>query len=161
MNIHPPLSAFPVTIVVLLVIAEAAQLTSRSFQPRHVSTFLLVVLALFFPITYLSGYIGAEYALDPSATFSVSAEQIDLHRNLAQLSLFSLVPLLLLGYLRYLGDSCGQSIKWLYRASVLVYALLVCATGYLGGQLVFTHGAGVYAPSPLPAPLPHSDQNPR
>lgn len=137
-TIHPPFSGFPGVILVLLFALEL--LYFRKFvcesSTKSIATFLIIALCVISPFTYFSGYFGSEYA---SRSFEVSQEVIKEHQFYALLYLFSLFPLAILFYLRFLKPNLALY----YRIFLIASLVLVLLTARLGGALVFEHGAGV------------------
>ena len=144
-NPHPPLSSFPFVLIVLLLIIELLSLNSADADRWNgVTRFLVFALCAALPLTYFSGYFGADFA---HRQFEVPDEAILKHQLWAKLSLLSgAVPVLLF----FLAD-CSRSerpglarrLRAVFRLSLLVLALFLARVSFLGGELVFSHGAGV------------------
>ena len=142
LNPHPPLTAFPLVLTTLLLGAECV---SRWWNPpftRRFAAVILRILCVAAPITYYSGYWGAEFA---NQTFAVSDELIASHQALAKFYLISLVPCLTLSIVLGTAEPPRPGLRLLYLAFVWLSFILVVLTGSQGGELVFEHGAGVTA----------------
>ena len=136
MNPHPPLTAFPFVIFTLLFIVEVLNLISKKEAYNSISLFLVFALIVFSPITYYSGFWGADFASKDLV------EQIDNHQSYARFFLISLVPFVLVYFLkRQAVDNSG--LRLIYYIFLLLSFTLVVYTSLLGGSLVFDHGAGV------------------
>jgi uncharacterized membrane protein len=148
-NPHPPLTAGPPIIVLLLVIVQLCtaifprisvlkRFTSQLLFCRY---FLLSMLILITPLTYYSGFWGEEFAEDLAVANKIDLPKdvIEEHESLAKLFLISLVPLALFGFIR----SEKRVVSALYCLFLLLSFGLVIATAHEGGELVFEHGAGV------------------
>ena len=125
-NLHPPLTGFPGVLVALLLVNE---FVCRGDE--RIKRFLLICAALFIPCTYLSGYVGVEFAegIDPAV--------IKAHQGYAKFVLVLLVPLIVCGLL--------PRVRTAYLVLLPIVFGVVLYTSLLGGNLVFGHGAGVKA----------------
>lgn len=146
--LHPPLTGFPSVLLTCAVICELiAWLRSSSSWARSARTFFLAACAAS-PLTYLSGYIGSEWA---DRSFSVPDSAIGDHQSTALLFLLALFAALLLDWLAHSTEK--PALHAARRAGLLAAAVLAVWTSYQGGQLVFSHGAGVLLnPDSLQAP---------
>ena len=135
MNIHPPLTAFPVALLVVSFLAALFEAYGYK-QLKIVARVNLLIGAIFLVGAFISGYQGSEFA---SGTFKVANETIDFHHTIGKLALLALVPVLSL--LFYYERS--KILKVFYLFFFALEVGLVLYTGYLGGELVFRHGAGV------------------
>ncbi len=141
-NPHPPLTAFPLVLTTLVVVAECASRWWKRDAARRFASVLLRILCAIAPVTYYSGYWGAEYA---NQTFQVSDDIIAWHQALAKFYLMSLIPCLALSIAIGSESESKPWLRLLYLASLLLSFALVLLTGAQGGDLVFMHGAGVSA----------------
>ena len=137
-NPHPPLSAFPLVIVSLLVLLELAQIKLKSEKVSTATLVFVVCSLVITPLTFLSGYLGKEHA---NKTFKINPDLIEHHKLYAQALLISLVPLAVFYYLLL----AEKARKLFYYLSLALVFGLVSFTGYKGGSLVFVHGAAVEA----------------
>ena len=137
-NPHPPLAGFPFVILVLIASIEALNAVKPAVISKEVANVLLVLLCIISPLTYYAGYWGAEQA---SQTFTVSEDVIANHQLFAKMYLISLVPTMTFGQLKSRGNS--KIILVFYYLSLLLTLTLVSYASFLGGDLVFSHGAGV------------------
>ena len=140
LNPHPPLTGFPWVILVLVIGAELGARLMKSAELQGFAVKLLVVLAIFSPVTYLSGYLGLKHA---DRGFSVPVDAIESHQLVAKLFLLSLFPTVVLSVVRTGGRSKNRIIHFAYYAFLLCSFSLVIWTSKKGGDLVFEHGAGV------------------
>jgi len=146
MNPHPPLSGFPIVLLILLCGGEILWFCApKTYQGPAVRIFLLVGTLLFVPLTYFSGDWGVD-AANQAQIFKITTDQISFHQNTAKLLLLSVVPLLLFGLLKS-SALYGRSItvRISYLISLALSLTLCILTSYRGGELVFTHGAAVTA----------------
>ena len=146
LNPHPPLAAFPAVLLTLIVSAEVASYAFWQQELRRIARVLLCVLAFFAPVTYLSGYWGVDHA---NGSFQIPESAIAQHQGYAKLFLLTLVPLFIVVSLQSaVVDAEGAArkrrvIRGIYLGLLIVSLLCGFGTSYLGGALVFSHGAGV------------------
>jgi uncharacterized membrane protein len=139
-NLHPPLTAFPVALLVLLMAAEIAELFGVGVHQAR--RFMLAALVLTVPLTYFSGTYG-------SAAFSdapvIVNEAIGGHQRSAKMLILSLVPTVLFGFARGYFPPKERGVRIAYWISLSTALVLVLYCSSLGGTLVFEYGVGVRA----------------
>ncbi len=141
-NPHPPLSGFPFTLTTIaVVITIIAPFTNNSISLRNFGGKIFLLACIITPITYFSGYWGLDHA---EKSFKISAELIEEHQNVAQLSLFFYI-ITLLFYFLSMALPEKKLISTLYTLLLLLTFGCTALTSFKGGELVFTHGAGVSA----------------
>jgi uncharacterized membrane protein len=144
-NLHPPLSAFPIVLLVVVVVLELVAYRRRP-EWRTAIEFLLVLSVVATVAAFFSGYQGSDLA---DQTFRVSDEVIAWHHTCGRLVLFLVLPCAALRFVCTRARYNARAFAVAYGVVLTVCVGLVLYTGYLGGQLVFAHGAGVYAPLPM------------
>ncbi len=151
LNPHPPLAAFPAVLLTLTLGAEAASYVILRDELRRFAKSTLWTLVLFAPLTYISGYWGVDHA---NGSYKVPEQAIVQHQASAKLFLLTLVPLCIVALLQNLvveGDGAEKKlrvIRGFYLALLLLCGACGFTTSYLGGSLVFSHGAGVLVGAP-------------
>lgn len=149
------LSGFPAVIVVLLSALELGGLLFGCRTAIRTSAGVLAgALMVFAPVTYFSGLFARDALVDrPLAPPPLEA--LDGHALFARgvLLLTPAVVLLffLLSAVRPDSPAVRKVVGTLYAAALAGLLGTVVLTGYRGGELVFTYGAGVN-PQSLPAP---------
>lgn len=140
-NVHPPLASFPFVLCSVVVVAELLSLWTKSATIRHYAGISLIFCICVTPLTYLSGYLAVENA---DKTFQVSPDIIEAHRTLARMFLISLVPI---GLLKIISERRIEkpSLRYLYLGVLIAAYGVVGLTSFRGGELIFSHGAGVEA----------------
>lgn len=146
MNVHPPLTGFPISISFLICVAEIGKHLCKKKEFNIVCNFLTLTALVIFPLTYYSGYVGAEY-IDPS----IDKKLIASHQALGKFFLFTCIPYCILrsalAFEKFLLGMVTDYVKELLETSLTCLSLAILAlaiyTSYLGGELVFKHGAGV------------------
>jgi uncharacterized membrane protein len=106
--------------------------------------YLLAFAILGVTAAFFSGYQANELA---NQTFKVDDAAISLHHSLGRWLLLLAIPLGGLGITAEIATQGKQVFRGLYLFCLFISAGLVLVTGYMGGELVFKHGAGVYAVS--------------
>lgn len=153
-NPHPPLTGFPLVLLVLLAVVEFFRCGFGRKDLDRPADLLLIALAVFTPLTFFSGYFAAS---DAEQTFVVAPEAIETHRAFGRLLVIFLVPTLLTAVLSRTALSSGNPAASKLNGAYLLFLSATIAvavyTGYLGGSLVFDHGAGVRANPGSVAPI--------
>lgn len=147
MLLHPPLASFPVVILTLILGFEIfGRLSSREGVLAASRLLTLIVLPITL-ITYLSGYFTAG---DANQRFTVDLEIISRHESFGKLLL---IVLLVVVVLRLCLDSVKHHklLEWFFLLSLSGATLLAAYTSFLGGDLIFRHGAGVYGEELVPS----------
>ena len=154
-NPHPPLSGFPFVLVFLLTALELRALFLKGddlkvWNDRTVGVLLSFSLVMI-PLTYFSGYFGADFA---NARFEVPEELILQHQLWGKSALFLMigcgVAFALYSAAPQHKAGARKGLRLLYRIGIFSLVALLARASYLGGQLVFEHGAGVRAPIASP-----------
>ena len=94
------------------------------------------------PLTYLSGYWGADFA---SQTFQVPEEVIGRHEAWGRFFLLLLLVTFLLRFVASLASHGRRGLMISYYVVLLSALSCLAFTSFLGGDLVFSYGAGVSA----------------
>ena len=146
-NPHPPLTGFPSALLVVALFAELASIVRRNDSYSQFGFQLVLVAVAIVPLTFFSGYWGAEAATKIS---QVSEEVIERHEGFARFLLLGLAVLLIVGLMARRAEYGRKLFKSFYRLLLLGSVGLVIYVSYLGGNLVFEHGAGVKAAAKFP-----------
>lgn len=144
-NPHPPLSSFPIVISLLLVVSE---LLANKIETKKISNFLLLMLVVFSAVTFISGYFGFDYA---GVMTDKTKLVVDLHQSLAKIHLIILLFFGLLYSLKYIYQVQNITLEIAYYSVFLLMIINILYLGYLGGELVFNHGAGVLSSNNTPS----------
>lgn len=142
LNLHPPLTAFPLVLIVLVVVLELyARVRGKDW--RGPIEFIVVAMVVAVLAAFFSGYPASEGA---DQTFLVPDEAISRHHTVGRFLLFLSLPCAALRFVATRARYNKRVFEIAYGIVLAVCLGLVVYTGYLGGELVFKHGAGVYAP---------------
>ena len=139
-NPHPPLSAFPIVLFTTLLFGEAAYTVIRKdFTALRLYLLSLTLVSLI--ATYFSGYWGVEVAKE--LTPHVAPEVIGGHQSAAKAFLFFSPAFFLFGFLMCGEYRSRRIVRSLYFLSLFAMWCAAARVSYLGGELVFRHGAAV------------------
>jgi uncharacterized membrane protein len=139
-NIHPFLSSFPVALIITAFVLEVFSLFTASEKWRTVIFTNLIFAAIFTLLAFVSGYQAKEIA---NQTFQVSEDLILFHHYWGRALLFCVIPCVAFHF--FMQRSPQAMIRYLYLLSLALITAIALYAGYLGGELVFSHGAGVKA----------------
>lgn len=140
MDLHPPLNAFVFVCICVAAGSEVLRVFRNSTVVRFMVGAHVSLAAVFAVFAFVSGLSAAESA---SEMFEVSDDLIGGHYEAARLLLFVILPCPGLYYIALQAKHSRALFAGLFRAVLLAAFGLVLYSGYLGGKLVFSHGAGV------------------
>ncbi len=137
-HLHAMIIHFPIALLMVGFLSEIISFFSRKDFFKKAAFYLLILGALGAVTAYITGgYAGEGIEEGPLL------EPISLHEQAALFTLWgSIITVLFKSAIFYFK----LNKSWVKFIGFLLYMLLVIAvarTGYLGGQLVFSHGAGV------------------
>lgn len=142
MNLHPVLSSFPLALLCLTIIFEVLNRSHYRGSLEITAKIAITLAAISIGAAFYSGYGAAENA---DQTFRISDDVISSHHSMGRLLLFSVIPCALLRYFTASATYGRRVFDAIYLILLAATFGLVIATGFLGGELVFRHGAGVFA----------------
>ena len=137
-HLHAMVIHFPIALLLIGFLSELIGIIfKKSFFNQN--AFYLLILGTFGTIaSYLSGDAAGE-----GMEGGTLGKAIELHENAAVITLW----LSIITSILYIGINYFKySNKWIKMAIVVLFAAViggVSRTAYLGGQLVYKHGAGV------------------
>lgn len=138
-NPHPPLTGFPIVITTLFIFIELYSLLKKK-DLKPLSVFLLSCLLVFSISTFISGFFGFDYA---NTIKDVPENLVDQHQSFAKVHLILLVLMIIFYSLREFYNLGSKFFITSYFLILIIFALNIYYVGFLGGELVFKHGAGV------------------
>ncbi|MCB0336032.1 MAG: hypothetical protein KDD62_06985 [Bdellovibrionales bacterium] len=140
-NLHPPLTSFPVA---LIVVGLGLELIASTFShgPLKFSALIIVSLAAFFTIlTYVSGYHGIQF-VSPEQLLG-NEDSLERHQLFGKLMLFLSVVTAALGVASHLATERRRLFRGLYWGMLFLCTVGILYTASLGGALVYDLGFGV------------------
>lgn len=137
-HFHAMLIHFPIALLIIGFLFEIVSLISKREFFKNAAFYLIVLGALGTVASYLSGNAAGEGIEEGPLK-----APLELHEQAATISLW----LTIITAIIYLIISITRYRKsWVKIISVVFFAAVIGSiawTGYLGGQLVYKHGAGV------------------
>ncbi|WP_291125232.1 DUF2231 domain-containing protein [Flavobacterium sp. UBA6031] len=137
-HIHAMVIHFPIALLMVGFLSEVLALISKKDFFKNTAFFLLLLGAL----GAIAAYISGGYAGDGIEDGPLK-QPIELHEAAATLTLWLSIVTALFRVVIYFFNYNRAWTKWL---GILLFTALigsVVRTAYLGGQLVYAHGAGV------------------
>jgi uncharacterized membrane protein len=137
-HLHAMFVHFPIALILVGFLSEIVSLFYRTDFFRQTALYLLILGTLGTIASYLAGKAAGD-GMDEGSL----GRAMEQHQQAATYALWLTIATAVL----YLGVFFFQNKKaWVRLVSVLLFAMAIVAigrTGYLGGQLVFKHGAGI------------------
>lgn len=137
-HLHAMAVHFPIALLIIGFLAEVISLFIQKKFFKQAAFYLLITGTFGTVATYLSGNAAGQGMEEGTL-----GKAIELHEQAATIALwltiFTAVFYVVVFFLKY-------SKNWVRIAGIILFASVVGAiarTGYLGGQLVYKHGAGV------------------
>ncbi len=137
-HLHAMIIHFPIALLVVGFISELIAIFIKNDFFKNAAFYLLLLGALGAIVAYVTGsYAGEGIEEGPLLI------PMELHEQAALITLWLAIITALYRVLIHYFKVQNVTAKWV---GILLYVFLAVAvgrTGYLGGQLVFSHGAGV------------------
>jgi len=137
-HLHAMVVHFPIALLLVGFLADIIGLFLSKAIFRQFAFYLLILGTAGVVAAFLSGNAAGEGLEEGSL-----GKAMNLHQQAAQTTLWLTMAALLF---RIAGELLRRNYRWLRVIAFLCFALSTLAvgrTGYLGGQLVFKHAAGV------------------
>lgn len=137
-HLHAMVIHFPIALLIIGFLSECIALFSNHQFFKNTSFYLLFLGTIGAIVAHLSG----SYASD-GMTDSLFQQPLGMHEEAAFVTLWLSIITLVFKAVIYFIDLEKSWAKWM---SFVLFAFLVASvarTGYLGGELVFKHGAGL------------------
>jgi uncharacterized membrane protein len=147
-SLHPALTTLPSAMILSIFVLECLHLYPRSSRWRQHTQAALPVLhvlaCLGVGAAFFSGYSASERA---NQSFCLQTDPIEWHHLCGRALLFLYPAVVALFFTARSAQYSRRLFQGLYLMGLLVSTMLVAYTAYLGGELVFSHGAGVLVES--------------
>lgn len=137
-HLHAMVIHFPIALILVGFLSEILAFIGKKKFYKNAAFYLLLLGALGTIVAYISG----SYAGD-GMTDGILQAPMELHEEAATLTLWLTIITALYRVALYYFKYNRIWTKWV---GIILFASLsgsVARTGYLGGQLVFQHGAGI------------------
>jgi len=137
-HLHAMIIHFPIALLMAGFLSEVIALFTKKEFFRNASFFLLLLGAMGATVAYITGsYAGEGIEEGPLKA------PMDLHEQAATITLWLAI---ITALFRVIIFYFKYDRKWTRLVAIVLFTILagaVSRTGYLGGQLVYSHGAGV------------------
>ncbi len=137
-HLHAMVVHFPIALLLVGYLSDVIGLFSTKVFFRQAAFYLLILGGAGVLAAYVSGSAAGDGLEEGSL-----GKAMELHEQAAQFTLWLTMATLLL---RIGAEWVKQKKQWIRITAFLLFSLSTLAvvrTGYLGGQLVFKHAAGV------------------
>lgn len=137
-HLHAMIVHFPIALLMAGFLSEVISLFSKNQFYRNAAFYLLILGSLGSAAAYLSGSYAGEGVEDGPLE-----GPIELHENAA---LFTIMLSGIVSVFYILIFLLKNKASWTRVTGIILFAALIgslARTGYLGGHLVYNHGAGV------------------
>ena len=137
-HLHAMIIHFPIALLMVGFLSEIIALVIKRDFFKHAAFYLLLLGALGAIAAYITGSYAGEGIEDGPLK-----DPMELHQQAATVTLWLAIVTGLFRVVMYYFKYNRFWVKWV---GILLFTALVGAvarTGYLGGQLVYSHGAGV------------------
>lgn len=135
--LHPASVHFTIAFLLAGSVAEAFGIFSSRERVERWGGACVLLGTGFVVVSVVTGFLAENSIVHPPG----SSADIERHERLGMITLtVYLVALFWKGWDR---GRVRESVRPLYAVYVLAAAMLVCVTSWLGGELVYVHGAGV------------------
>ncbi len=144
-QLHPPLSGFPLSCIVLLVVVEVFSILGRSSdRVEWARRFLVFAVLLATTAAFLSGYQASSPLSEAPSPIQ---DALGLHHAVGRIMLINSILLAAFALVASRALHGKRVIQSLYHLTVVIQLGLALWVGSLGGSLVFDHAVGVRKPT--------------
>ena len=137
-HLHAMIIHFPIALIIIGFLSEIISLFLKNTFLKNTAFYLLILGSLGIISAYISGNFAGEGIEEGPLKIPM-----ELHEQAAIITLIlAIITVLFKTTIFYFK----QNANWAKLIGILLFAALVgsvARTGYLGGQLVYSHGAGV------------------
>lgn len=147
-HIHPMIVHFPIALIIVAFASElAGAILHRDFFVK--TGLLLMILGT---LGGIAAYISGSIAGDGVTEAGPLGAALERHDDAATFALWTMIIVCVIRlFMAYKKWMTGWK-QWLAVLLVALSVATIARTGYLGGELVFKHAAGVQLDLGLPAP---------
>jgi uncharacterized membrane protein len=139
-TLHPMVVHFPIALLIVVVLFDVAALFWPKAELARASLYLSAIAA----VGAIGAYFSGEAAEEPVEHLPGIETLLERHEDLGKLLVIGAIAVLVVKlaffWRRWHETVAGRAVQAFLGAAL---AVLVAATGYVGGQLVYEHGAGV------------------
>ncbi|MFQ6615920.1 MAG: DUF2231 domain-containing protein [Fidelibacterota bacterium] len=141
--IHPQVTHFPIALIITAFLFQIVVVVKPAWLGRTAPLWLLGLAAALSLVSALSGQDAANTALRVTELSESTRSLLDRHKQLANFTLWASLGTLILWVWLLLRFPAGRWVDRLALGLLFLLAVSVAVTGFLGGELVLSHGVGV------------------
>jgi uncharacterized membrane protein len=140
-DLHPAVVHFPIALLVAALVLDLVAAVGKNDGMARAGGIVLLMAAAGAVAAVVTGMVAEEAAeaMLPNEPLHETLEQHELAAFIVTALALALAVWRLAGKLQLPKGAR----RWVYLALLLAAVVLVGATGYLGGQLVYVHGVGI------------------
>ena len=146
-QLHPPCSGMPLAFVILLVAVEVVAWCRPLMPVRGIRAVLVAACVVATLAAFLTGYQASSGTSELS---EVQKEVLSIHHTLGKLLLCNVVLLGTWCFVLAVAKERLGTWRALYLLTLVIQCVLTVWVGFLGGELVFHHGVGLYRGASAP-----------
>ncbi len=137
-HLHALVIHFPIALIMVGFLSEIITLISKNEFFEKASLYLLILGSLGVIVAFVSGDFAGDGMTD-----GLLQRPIGMHEEAALITLWLAIITTVFKSAMYFFNYEKNWVKWTSFILFILLALSVGRTGYLGGELVFKHGAGI------------------
>ena len=142
-DLHPPLTHFPIALIITACLFQAVLVFKRSWMSRSTPLLLLGLALVLTLAATQSGEDAANLAQLETNIPEAVGTVIDQHGKYADVTVWGTI-IIFFGWLwLFLKNPVDHRMDVAALLFLILLSIAVGITGYLGGELVMTHGVGV------------------
>lgn len=159
---HPLVVHFPIAALIVAALFDLVALVIRRPDLSAAALYVQAIGALAGVASYLTGEAAEEGAERMAERVPAVEAVLERHEDLGKIVMWAALAVVALRIgLVIKGKMEATGAKAAIAALSLGLAVLVGATGFFGGKLVYEHGVGIAAPAGVGAPVPAGHDEPR
>ena len=137
-HFHPMVVHFPVALLLISALFEVVYLINKDPFYRRAGFYLFVMGALGIVAAVITGNLAEE-----AAEREAIERFIEAHEEAGQLTLVLTIITFIVRIALKVMDKYHGIYQWIFLTLFAISIAAMVRTAYLGGELVYTHGAGV------------------
>lgn len=136
-NLHPIIVHFPIALIIVAVICDLIGIISRKRSFIQTANIVSVFAAIGAVFAVVTGLLAEGSIWHPGPAHEI----LETHEMFGFIFLGVIIVTVI--FRLAIGDKIYSRLKWIGFIMVLIASGIVGYGGYLGGEMVYTHGAGV------------------
>lgn len=142
-SLHPQVTHFPIALIITAFLLQIIVVVKPTWLNRSTSIWLLGLAAAFSIVSALSGQDAANTALRVTELSESTRLLLGRHQRLATFTLWGSLVTLILWMGLFLRYPANRRVDVMALGLLFILSVSVAVTGFLGGELVLSHGVGV------------------